>query len=89
MTSFLDAIQNITPEIYQNLRQAVELGKWGDGRKLTAEQKELCLQAMIAWEMQNLPEDQRTGYMGPQVCTSKSEPAPNLLYTTAASETRH
>jgi hypothetical protein len=41
-------------------------------RKLTAEQRELSLQAMIAWEIQNLPEDQRTGYMGPQECKSKS-----------------
>jgi hypothetical protein len=38
-------------------------------RKLTAEQRELSLQAMIAWEIQNLPEDQRTGYMGAQECS--------------------
>ena len=50
MSSFLDAIRTITPEIYENLKLAVELGKWGDGRKLTPEQRELCLQAMIAWE---------------------------------------
>ena len=36
-------------------------------------QRELSLQAMIAWEVQNLPEDQRTGYMGPQECSSKSD----------------
>ena len=56
MSSFLDAIENITPEIYESLKLAVEIGKWPDGRKLTKEQKELSLQAMIAWEMQNLPE---------------------------------
>ncbi|TLX57141.1 DUF1315 domain-containing protein [Stutzerimonas nosocomialis] len=88
MSSFNEAIENITPEIYENLKLAVELGKWGDGRKLTTEQKELCLQAMIAWEMQNLPEEQRTGYMGAQQCSSKSEPIPNLLFT-SGSETRH
>lgn len=74
MSSFLDAIENITPEIYESLKLAVEIGKWPDGRKLTQEQKELSLQAMIAWEMQNLPEEERTGYMGPQECSSKSEP---------------
>jgi hypothetical protein len=80
MSSFLEAIENITPEIYESLKLAVEIGKWPDGRKLTQEQKELSLQAMIAWEMQNLPEEERTGYMGPQECKSKSEPVPNLLF---------
>ena len=68
MSTFAQMIENITPEIYQSLKTAVELGKWADGRKLTVEQKELSLQAVIAWEMQNLPEEQRTGYMGPQEC---------------------
>ena len=79
-SSFLQAIENITPEIYQNLKLAVEIGKWSDGRKLTQEQKELCLQALIAWEIHNLPEEERIGYMGPQECSSKSEPVANLLF---------
>ncbi|MFZ3153562.1 YeaC family protein [Pseudomonas sp.] len=87
MSSFLEAIENITPEIYQSLKLAVEIGKWPDGRKLSQEQKELTLQALIAWEIHNLPEDQRIGYMGPQECSSKSEPVPNLLFKT--SETLH
>jgi len=87
MSSFLEAIENITPEIHQSLKLAVEIGKWPDGRKLTQEQKELTLQALIAWEIQNLPEEQRIGYMGPQGCESKSEPIPNLLFKTA--ETLH
>jgi uncharacterized protein YeaC (DUF1315 family) len=84
MSSFLETIENITPEIYQSLKLAVEIGKWADGRKLTQEQKELCLQALIAWEVQNLPEDQRIGYMGPQECSSKSTSVPNLLFKTSA-----
>ena len=87
MSSFLEAIENITPEIYQNLKLAVEIGKWPDGRKLTLEQKELTLQALIAWEIQNLPEDERIGYMGPQECSTKSEPIPNLLFK--SSDTLH
>ena len=85
MSSFLQAIENITPDIYQSLKLAVEIGKWPDGRKLSQEQKELTLQALIAWEMQNLPEDQRIGYMGPQECSSKSAPVPNLLFKTSES----
>lgn len=86
MSSFVEMIENITPEIYQSLKLAVEIGKWPDGRKLSQEQKELSLQAMIAWELQNLPEDERTGYMGTSECGSKSEPIPNLLYTSVGSK---
>lgn len=91
MSSFIEAIENITPEIYENLKTAVELGKWSDGRKLTPEQKEICLGAMIAWEIQNLPEDERTGYMGGQECASKSKnkaPIDTSLFA-PASGTRH
>ena len=73
MQNFLAMIQNITPEIYQELKLAVEIGKWSDGRKLTQEQKEISLMAMIAWEQKNLPEEQRTGYMGGQACASQSK----------------
>ena len=31
MSSFNQAIENITPEIYQNLKLAIEIGKWPDG----------------------------------------------------------
>lgn len=88
MSSFIDAIENITPEIYENLKLAVEIGKWHDGRKLSPEQRELCLQAMIAWEAKNLPEDQRTGFMPPQECQSKSKSIPNLLFS-SPSDTVH
>jgi len=84
MSSFSAMIENITPEIYQSLKLAVEIGKWPDGRKLSQEQKELCLQAVIAWELQNLPEDERTGYMGPQECSSKSAPIANILFKSDA-----
>lgn len=91
MPSFLTAVEHITPEIYENLKLAVELGKWSDGRKLTPEQRELCMQAMIAWEVKNLPEEQRTGYMGNQTCAaskSKTREFPDL-FLTETSETRH
>ncbi|UZE21589.1 DUF1315 family protein [Pseudomonas sp. B21-056] len=84
MSSFAQMIENITPDIYQSLKLAVEIGKWADGNKLTAEQRELSLQAMIAWEIQNLPEEERTGYMGPQECQSKSIEVPNILFKSDA-----
>ena len=62
---FQQLIDSITPDIYERFKKAVELGKWPDTRPLSAEQRELCLQAIIAYE-QRVPEDQRTGYVPPK-----------------------
>ncbi len=57
-------IAAMTPEIYRNMRQAVELGKWGDGRIMQPEQKEICVEAMIRYEhLNNVPETERVGYV--------------------------
>ncbi len=60
---FNQLITNITPEIYASLKRAVEIGRWPDGRRLTDEQRQLSLQAVIAWEAKFLPETERTGYI--------------------------
>ena len=57
---------SITPEIYGNLKRAIELGKWLDGNRITAEQRELCMQAVIAYERKNLPPEEHTGYIPPK-----------------------
>ena len=53
----------MTPEIHQSLKTAVELGKWPNGDRLSAEQVELCLQAVIAYDEHNLPETERVAYI--------------------------
>jgi uncharacterized protein len=56
----IDALVDaMTPTIYENLKTAVELGKWGDGARLSPEQVESCLQAIILYETKNLPESER------------------------------
>ena len=42
-------IATMTPEIYQSLRRAVELGKWPDVKTLNPEQRYNTMQAVIAW----------------------------------------
>lgn len=56
-------IETMTPDIHRALRRAVELGKWPDGRVISAEQRALCMEAVIAWEARHLPEEQRVGYI--------------------------
>ncbi len=68
---FVKVAGDLTPTVYQNLKRALELGKWPDGRELLPEQKIICMQAVIAYEQLNLPENKRTGYMA-QSCASKS-----------------
>lgn len=48
-----DMISGMTPEIYQRLVTAVELGKWPDGVALTPEQKENSLQLVMLWQARN------------------------------------
>lgn len=43
-------VANLSPEIYERLRAAVETGKWFDGNPLTEEQKAYALQAVFAWQ---------------------------------------
>lgn len=88
MSEFAKAIEGLTPNIYQRLKSAVELGKWSDGRVLSEEQKQISLQALIAYELKNnIPESQRIGYIeGGTSCggpAGKSKPdntADNLGY---------
>jgi len=61
---FEDVAQTLTPEIYDRFKQAVELGKWPDGRALTKEQKEICLQAIMLYESRHqMDESDRVGYV--------------------------
>lgn len=53
----------LTPDIVANLKRAVELGKWPDGKRLTPEQLETCMQAVIVWEKQHLPVQEHSGYI--------------------------
>ncbi|MBF7689195.1 MULTISPECIES: YeaC family protein [Acinetobacter] len=76
MLSVLDA------DIVKRLKTAVEIGKWPNGIVLSKEQRETCMQAVLAWEYTHLPEDERTGYIDKgkkkegDVCDDDSSPRP-------------
>lgn len=56
-------LDNITPDIYTALKRAVELGKWPNGVRLSAEQRETCLQAVIWYDARHKPEHERVGFI--------------------------
>ena len=56
-------VDQLTPEIVDRFRVALERGRWPDGRALSAEQKEHCMQAVITYEARHRPETERVGYI--------------------------
>lgn len=72
----IDALMaNLTPDIYERLKTAVELGKWPDGVALTAEQRENCLQMVMLWQARHnhQPEHMSIGTDGQIVMKSKRQ----------------
>ncbi|UKA07072.1 DUF1315 family protein [Photobacterium damselae subsp. damselae] len=47
MNSLLDAM---TPDVYEQLSRAVEIGKWANGVQLTDEQRSNAMQAMMIYQ---------------------------------------
>jgi uncharacterized protein len=60
---YLKLINSMTPDVYESLKRAVELGKWPNGTRLTAQQRQTCLQAVIAFDHQHREEQDRVGYI--------------------------
>ncbi len=73
-------LKAMNPEVHLALKRAVEIGKWPDGRVLTAEQQEICMEAVIAYDAKFLSETERVGYIDRgskadgELCDDKAEP---------------
>lgn len=67
-------IRSLTPEVYENLKNAVATGRWPNGRKLEDGQRELCMEAIMYYEnTHDVPAEQRVGYVD---LGSKAKKAP-------------
>ncbi|MFM1896889.1 MAG: hypothetical protein RLZZ385_1963 [Pseudomonadota bacterium] len=64
-------LETLTPTHYESLKDAVALGRWANGQKLSPEQLENSLQLIIAWESRHVPVEQRLGFIDP----SRGKPA--------------
>ena len=60
---YTQMIEGMSLEIYQSLKRSVELGKWPDGKRLTTDQRENAMQAIIAWGEKHLGETERVGFI--------------------------
>lgn len=63
MNDLQHLLDSLTPDVYEALKRAVELGKWPTGERLSASQRELCLQAVIYFDARHKPEHERVGYI--------------------------
>ncbi len=67
-------IQSLTPEVYENLKRAVEIGRWPNGVTLEDGQKELCLEAILRYEVaHDIPEENRVGFINGGCKSSKDD----------------
>jgi uncharacterized protein YeaC (DUF1315 family) len=68
-------LEAMTPEVYERLSTAVEIGKWPDGVALTQEQKDHCLQLVMLWQARHNDEPQHMtiGKGGDMVTKSKKQ----------------
>jgi uncharacterized protein YeaC (DUF1315 family) len=63
MNSIDDLVFSLTPEMADDLKRAIELGKFPDGRVVSDQQRELMLEATIIYDSLKLPEQERTGFI--------------------------
>ena len=63
MNTVNELVESLTPEMARDLKRAIELGKFPDGRMVSEAQRELMLEAVILYDAAKPPEDERTGFI--------------------------
>ena len=68
-------LESVTPEVYENLKYAVETGKWQNGQKVSQEQRDNALQLVMAYQAKIEQSNQQftIGADGEMVMKSKRE----------------
>ena len=63
MNTVNELVESLTPDMVDDLKRAIELGKFPDGRVVSDEQKTLMIEATIRYDALNLPETERSGFI--------------------------
>ncbi|WP_064605266.1 YeaC family protein [Photobacterium sp. J15] len=68
-------LNSMTPDVYQRIVTAVELGKWPDGTPLTQEQRDSAMQAVMLYQSRHNinPEHMSVAAGGEMKFKSKAE----------------
>lgn len=73
---YSQVVDNLSPEIIEKLTTAIEIGRWESGEKLTSEQIESAMQAVMVWQAKHIDNsDSEPFIVGPkgELFTGKGE----------------
>jgi len=60
---YLDTIRAMSRDVYDAMLQALETGKWPDGRVVSTDQRDHTMQEVITWGELHLPPEERVGFI--------------------------
>ena len=63
MNTVDELVESLTPDMVNDLKRAIEIGKFPDNRAVSEEQRELMIEATILYDALKLPEEERTGFI--------------------------
>ena len=63
MNTVDELVESLTPDMVNDLKRAIEIGKFPDNRAVSEEQGELMIEATILYDALKLPEEERTGFI--------------------------
>ena len=63
MNTVDELVESLTPDMVNDLKRAIEIGKFPDNRAVSEEQRELMIEATILYDSLKLPEEERTGFI--------------------------
>jgi len=63
MNTVDELVESLTPDMVNDLKRAIEIGKFPDNRTVSEEQRELMIEATILYDALKLPEEERTGFI--------------------------
>ena len=58
-----ELVESLSPSMVNDLKHAIEVGRFADGIVVWNEQKELMIEATILYDSLKLPEEERTGFI--------------------------
>ncbi len=61
--TYEELLASMTPEIHAAMKLAIEIGKWPNGVRLSDDEREACMQAVIGYDLENVPADERVGFI--------------------------
>ncbi len=67
-----ELIAAMDEDAYKSIQTAIEIGKWKDGKRLSSEQLEHCLQILILYEARYFSDEAQT-VMNLPSCLSKTK----------------